>query len=190
MQGNLLQLALRRHRIVGLRRRADQDETDIVAGDQFLGYFGGTVRIGLAILFDHLDLVRLRSELETVFGRCPELTENKIVSFGKCGQRTALWRHITDLDDFRGEYRRAEQRRRPKSGDCAGGAPKNLTAIEPSKCRLHFSLRLVVGWTTPFTRLPRRRPRAWIGACGRAAGRTPRRASRTRRRRHCWRARR
>ena len=48
--GNLLQLALGRHRIVGLRRRTDENEPDVVAGDQFLGDFGGTIRIGLAVL--------------------------------------------------------------------------------------------------------------------------------------------
>jgi hypothetical protein len=119
---NLFELALRRRGVVGLRRGADQDDRDVVTGDQLLRHFRGAVRIRLAVLGHDLDRVDLRADLKAVLDEFAEFTKHEIVGLGEGGERAASRRDVADLDRLCGANRRAEQRHRAGGSNAAGDA--------------------------------------------------------------------
>ena len=91
-----------------------------VVDDQLAGHFGGAVGIGLTVANDDLDIDRAIGGLDAATKNVIDLLDDKIVGFGKGGERAGLGRHITDLDGFalrhdgrrHGEY--GQRRGRPQ----------------------------------------------------------------------------
>ena len=87
---HLLDLALRRDRVGGLRRRGDEHQVDLVVDDQFLRDFRCAVRVGLAVLDHHLDIEGAAGRLDDAFDRLHEPLDDEIVRGGERGKWPAL----------------------------------------------------------------------------------------------------
>ena len=95
---HLLDLALGADGIGGLRRRGHEHQVDLVTNDQLLGDLGGTVRVRLAVLDDHLDRTGRAAHPQAAFHRLAELPEHEVVGLGERGQRTGLRADVAELD--------------------------------------------------------------------------------------------
>ncbi len=89
--GSFFRFARGRHRIGGLRRRRDQHQIDLVLDNEFLRDLGGPVRIGLAVLDDHLDVETLR-----LGGRLKPF-QHEGVCFCECCERAGPRADIANL---------------------------------------------------------------------------------------------
>jgi hypothetical protein len=74
--------------------RGDNHHVDLVLDDQFLRDFCRAVRIGLAVLYEHLDRIGLSADLHSVLDAGEKVLDDELVRLGESRKRARLRRHI------------------------------------------------------------------------------------------------
>ena len=111
--GHLVQFGDVGDRVAVDRPARRGDDVDLVLEDQLVGDLGRAAFVGLAVLGDDLDLVRLAADLDAGSKACG-CRQGPILRFGEARHRTGHRADMADPDDIVGrpEDRRLEDRRR------------------------------------------------------------------------------
>ena len=120
--GDFFVFAGRRNGVRRLWCGRDKHQVNLIIDDEFLSHFSGSVGIRLAILDDHL-------EIRTGVRR-GKAVENKLVGFGKGGERPRLRRDVSNAYTCALSNRR---RRQPMCGECharGGGRFQKVAACQ------------------------------------------------------------
>ncbi|MCY1273851.1 hypothetical protein D9M70_224650 [compost metagenome] len=130
--GDFVDLALVRHRVGGFRGGRHQHQVDAIGKDQFVGHFGGTVGVGLAVLDDHLQAAALAAHGNAVLQHRRQALDDVGVRGGKGRQRPGLGADVADADDlFRRQQRGRRKARQQRATGHDAARPQEITPGEP-----------------------------------------------------------
>ena len=165
------------HRVHGVRRGGHHHDVDAVVGDEVAGHRGGAVGVGLRVLDDDLDGMRLAvAALDAALDGGVPLVDAELVGLAERGQRAGQRRDEADLDRAAGAGAAAAAAivAAAAGGDGAahGAAQANGGAGDPSHLEEVAPAELVVPISHPHSLPGTESPfRRWLQHVGRVISR-------------------